>query len=124
VAKIAKTTGTRTSPGAWKIRISLRRLTMRTAQKCEQEAAREAAEFLVGLHGADDLLLGRARQPAQLGQARDDARRLLNRAEGRRIRRRHHHRRHDRRACEPRLKQLGEARALQRAGQLLLAPRR
>jgi hypothetical protein len=93
-------------------------------EKRQQNAAGEPAEFLERLHGADGLLDRRPRQRADFRQPRNDSRRLLNRAEGRRVGGRHHHGRDDGRRAESRLEQLGEAGPLQRAGALLLLPRR
>ena len=61
---------------------------------------------------------------SHFGQAGHDARHLLDGAERGRVDARHHHRRHDRRRAELRLEQLADARALERAGLLLLLPGR
>ena len=68
--------------------------------------------------------LHRPRQRPHFREARHDARHLLNRAERRAVGARHHDRRHDRRPAELGPEQLAEARTLERAGRLLLAPRR
>ena len=91
-------------------------------EKRESDPAGEPAEFLERLDGADGLFHRRSRERAHLGESGHHARHLLNSAEGRAVRARHHHRRDDRRPAEPGIEELGEARALERAGPLLFLP--
>ena len=90
----------------------------------EQEASRQPAEFLVGLHLARGLLDLRRRQHADFFDAGDDARHLLDGAEGRAVGEREHQRRHDGRAAKLRREQRGNRRPPQRARRLLLQPGR
>ncbi len=82
---------------------------MRTARNASSHATGEAAELLERLHGADGLFLRRTRQGPHLGQTGDDARRLLDRAEGGRVGAGHHHRRDDRGAAELRPEELARS---------------
>ena len=85
----------------------------------QQDAPAEPAKLLERLHAADRLFLGGARQLPHVRQARDDARHLLDGAEGGRIHARHHDRRHDGRPAELGREQRREAGTPQRAGALL-----